>query len=295
MSALDLAFEKLDGAKRYANYVHSLCPFHQDKHPSFFVYPDKYFCKSCGAHGRTATLVNKLSSLPDRINVNAKNHTSSRNPFSRWLSDKHSLFAIIETAHTTIRSRPSHYLQHRGISGNHQTVLHLGILDGFITFPIYNHWGELIGAVARVGENNTASSKYYLPAGQNPKLLYVPSWDMIKQSTEVFVTFGIIDAISLHIMGFASASTTTGQSVNPSAFDHIRKKIIIIPDKYEEASANKLAAKLGWRGSVLRLPFPYKCKDVNDFYIKDKDLLYGNLARNIRDRDRFGTQQAVGV
>lgn len=275
MSALDLAFEKLDGAKRYANYVHSLCPFHQDKHPSFFVYPDKYFCKSCGAHGKTSTLVNKLSSLPDRIVIHERS-THSNNPFSRWLL-RSGLFEVIRVSNGNLSRRGSHYLDQRGVSVGYQHTLSLGILDGYITFPIYNNWKELVGAVARVGENNTASSKYYLPAGQNPKLLYVPSWDMIKQSTEVFVTFGIIDAISLHIMGFASASTTTGQSVNPSAFDHIRKRIIIIPDKYEEASANKLAAKLGWRGSVLRLPFPYKCKDVNDFYIKDKDALKNEI------------------
>ena len=83
-------------------------------------------------------------------------------------------------------------------------------------------------------------------------------------------------------MGYASASTTTGQSVSPEAFKDIRKKIIFIPDKYEEKSAQKVAAKLSWRGSVLRFPFPYGCKDINDVLINDKELLYGYMGRNCR-------------
>ena len=185
MSSLDIAYEKLEKAKRYSNYIHALCPFHSDNNPSFFVYEDSYFCKSCGAHGKTSYLISKLSSLPERVHYHENTNNSSRNPFTRWLHSNN-LSRCIETAHRTISSRPSHYLTERGIPSTCQRSLRLGILDGFITFPIFNNWGELVGAVARVGENNTSSSKYYVPSGQDPKLLYVPSWDKIKSKYRSF-------------------------------------------------------------------------------------------------------------
>ena len=276
MSTLDLIVERLDKAKNYGKYVAACCPFHGDKRPSFFVYEDTYRCLACGAHGSTQSLLKKLSVIPDRIQI--YDETQSKNPWTRWIG-QWGLHKTIQIAHDNLCKRFSNYLQRRGIERPTQRTIHAGLLDGYITFPIYNRWQELIGAVARVGEDNTSTSKYYLPKGQDPKLLYVPSWEKISQSKEVFVTFGIIDAITLYIMGYASASTTTGQSVNPDAFKNIRKRIIFIPDKLEEKSALKVAAKLGWRGDVISLPYPFHTKDVNDIFVKDREFLYDYLPR----------------
>lgn len=292
MSTLDIIVEKLEKAHNYGKYISALCPFHDDKKPSFFVYEDTYRCLSCGAHGSTQSLIRKLSSLPERYRV--YDTKESRNPFTKW-GKSQSLSSTIEIANRILKSRPSHFLQRRKVLSEIQFNLVLGLLEGYITFPIFNKWGELSGAVARVGENQTASAKYYVPKGQDPKLLYVPSWKRIKENKEVFVTFGIIDAISLYIMGFASASTTTGQSVSPEAFDSIRKKIIFIPDKHEEVSALKVAAKLGWRGDTLFLNYPLHCKDVNDYFVADKEGLYAELGRCFRDSNWIGARQAVSV
>jgi len=104
--------------------------------------------------------------------------------------------------------------------------------------------------------------------GQNPNLIYSPSWKKVQKADLVYLTFGMIDSISLHLLGFASISTTTGKSARPEALVSIRKPICIIPDKGEEKSALHLAASLGWRGKVLKIDWPDGCKDCNDMLVK---------------------------
>lgn len=292
MSTLDLVAEKLEGAKNYGKYIASLCPFHNDKRPSFFVYEDTYRCLACGAHGSTASLIHKLSNVPDKVRI--FNEPQSRNPFTGWIA-KWGLHGCVDIGYRNLEKNPSHYLQSRGIDIECQNSLRIGILDGFLIFPIFNHWQELVGAVARVGENNTSTSKYYLPKNQDSKLLYVPSWERIKEHEEVFVTFGIIDAISLYCMGYASASTTTGQSVSVEAFERIRKRIIFIPDKLEEESALKIAAKLSWRGDVITLPYPLHTKDVNDIFRIDRNWIDEHMARFVRNRSRSNNTGSITI
>ena len=269
MSIVDLAAEKLDRAKRYGHYVVAMCPFHEGYRPNLFVYEDYYVCKSCGAHGTPQQLERRLSNLPERVYYGQR--TESSNPFTRWIRE----WGISRTIEIAKRnnSKGSIYLLRRGIGLSVQQSLSIGKIEGFLTFPIYNHWKELVGAVARVGENNTSSAKYWIPKGQDPKLLYVPSWEKIKSSSRVYCTFGIIDAISLHIMGLASCSTTTGQSISSEAFKDIRKKIIFVPDELEMLSAYKIANRIGLNAGVQVLSYPYGTKDISDWYIKDRQTL----------------------
>lgn len=167
-----------------------------------------------------------------------------------------------------LQEHPSDYLQRRGISSEYQRKAKLGLRDDFYTFPIYNQERNLIGAVARRGEYSTLDSKYILPKGQNPNLLYVPNWNRVEKNDIVFLTYGILDALSLAIMGYGAMSTTTGKRIAPSALDQIRKRIILIPDKGEEVDALRLSAQLGWRSHVQRIDWPDGTKDVSDVFVK---------------------------
>lgn len=253
----DELLELLPNARLYKRYILSCCPFHDDHKPSFLVYPDKYKCLSCGRYGDTS----KLLELLDHSHFYPKQEQSySPNPWSKWLK-KSSLSEIFKIA---FQNGTSNYLESRGISKDTQKQLRIGMLDGYITFPIYdvNYW--IIGGVVRRGESDTSSSKYVLPKDQNPDLLYVPSWKRCILQDTIYLTFGILDAVTLYAAGFASMSTTTGKRILPSAFDIIRKKIVIVPDEGEAKEALKLASKLGWRGKVLQLAYSDGCKDVND-------------------------------
>jgi len=266
MSILDLVVEKLDKAKRYGTYVVAMCPYHDGYRPNLFVYEDYFICKSCGKQGTPTTLERKLGILPERVKIYGQ-QKESRNPFTRWIAEW-GLSRTIEVAKRN--NRGSVYLLRRGIELSIQQDLSIGKIEGFLTFPLYNRWRELVGAVARVGENNTSSAKYWIPKGQDPKFLYVPSWERIKSSSRVYCTFGIIDAISLYIMGLASCSTTTGQSVSPEAFKDIRKEIIFVPDELEMVSAYKIANNLGLNAGVKILSYPPGTKDISDWFTHNK-------------------------
>lgn len=275
MNVLDWAVDHLEQAKRYENYVASLCPFHSDHSPSFMIYSDKYRCLSCGAWGDTDQLPIRLGKMPEVIREDKQDFF---NPFTRWLQNE-SLTDFIRFTSQQLAQHPSHYLKQRGIPSEVQIKLKLGMIENWIIFPIFSQDEEIVGAVARAGEGNKSSRRYVIPSKQDPNLLYVPSWARLLniQRKQVYITFGIIDSISLYQCGVASASTTTGKRIDRSAFDGIRKKIIFVPDSGEEIEANKIAATLGWRGSILNPPYPVGVKDPNDLYQYDKNLLLSVL------------------
>lgn len=254
----DILLERLEGAHKYERYIAALCPFHADTRPSFFVYADKYWCSSCGRYGSTESLVRKLEFIHPRISYKTK--FDNNNPWSGWLKE-HELSVVLNAASHNI---PIRYLRDRAITSSIQQELGIGFIDNWITFPIKGYHGNIIGAVARKGEGNPSQSKYLIPHGQDPNMLYVPSWEYCNEQDRIFVTFGILDAVTIYAAGLAAISTTTGKRINPMAFSKIRKKLIILPDLGEERDGLKLASKLGWRGSVLQLHFPDLAKDVND-------------------------------
>jgi hypothetical protein len=144
----------------------------------------------------------------------------------------------------------------------------LGILENYVTFPIRNKTDKISGAIVRSISSGTGQ-KYLIPYGQDPNLLYVPSWSRIEKRGIIYLTFGIIDAISIYILGGASISTTTGMKMDISYLDSIRKRIIFIPDQGEEEVAQKYASKMSWRGAVMRCNYPPGCKDPSDIMMSE--------------------------
>jgi len=261
---LDEIALKLNYAKRYENYVVALCPFHDERRPSFFVYEDRYRCESCGANGWTSKLLERIGGVP----ISPQKVTNFQNPFTRWSRDRN----LAQTLKLAWENAPSVYMRERGVDDETQKRLGIGILEDYITFPIRNRRsGRIIGAIVRAGEGRTGQ-KYIIPAGQNPHLIYCPSWKRVQQKKTIYLTFGIIDAVSLYIMGAASISTTCGMRMDTSYLDQIRKRIIFIPDRGEEEAAQKFAKKLGWRGGVMRCYYPDGTKDVNDVFLSPHKL-----------------------
>jgi len=188
------------------------------------------------------------------------------------------------------KNLPSTYLRERGVSDDYQKQLGLGILENWVTFPIRNNDNKIIGAVARKGEGNKSQAKYVTPAGQDPHLLYVPSWKRIWKRRKVYLTFGILDAVLLYTVGAASMSTTSGMRMDISYLTPLRKQIIFIPDMGEEAAAQKFASKMGWRGGVMRCNYPVGLKDPADVIMSNyrdelikvldlKEIKYDHMAR----------------
>ena len=51
--------------KRKGRLYGGLCPFHSEKTPSFYVYPDtqSFYCFGCGAGGDAVTFTKKINSI----------------------------------------------------------------------------------------------------------------------------------------------------------------------------------------------------------------------------------------
>ena len=268
---LDEIIERLDDATRYERYITSLCPFHDDHRPSFFVYEDNYKCLSCNAFGRTENLLERLGK---GIFVPKLTKPDFRNPWTQWLKCG-SLKEIILSAS---KNTPSIYMRERGISDTIQKKLQIGLRENWITFPIVDQHNKIIGAIARAGHGNVSSAKYVTPRGQSPDLLYIPSWKRVEEASRtIFLTFGIVDSISLFSLGLASISTTSGKRLDPRALDQFRKIIYILPDHQESKEAHRLASRLGWRGKVISISYPDNSKDINDLLVKDKEFLLSVL------------------
>ena len=266
---LDDLLEVLDGAKRYENYIASLCPFHDDNRPSLLVHEDYYSCKACDAHGSTKSLLDKIKGDPPKHKL-----SSWHNPFTPWLKE-YSLNQIMKSSWRWLKDNPCYgnYLKRRGIPVDKQIELGLGWRDGWHTFPIIDEKRSLIGAVIRCGEGLDLPAKYIIPSGQDPNLVYVPSWELINKYNEIYGTFGILDIISVFLYNAPGFSTTTGKQINPEALNKFRKRIIWLPDQGEEKEALRITSKLGWRGAVPKMEYPEDCKDINDLLQHHPDIL----------------------
>jgi len=269
MSILDDLQELLE-AKSYGKYLAARCIFHNDSHASLMVYEDYYRCLACDKHGSTQSLLKQLNSGNIRLlsySSDDDNNGYVPNPFTRWLRHK-TLNQALKSAWETLNQFPAmgrYITEERQIDEQTRKACGIGYCDDFYTFPIMSYDGKIVGAFARA---RNGKSRYFIPKQQNPNLLYYPKRD--RGSKSIYLTFGGIDAITLTILGYRSISTTTGKRIKPEALDHIRSKIIIIPDYNEEQEAYELASKLGWRGSVVCPPYPDKAKDCNDWFRIDR-------------------------
>ena len=68
----ELARNKLELRQAGSNFI-SLCPFHSEKHASFYIYPatNSYHCYGCGAHGDQLNFLMALEEVPfvDAVNM----------------------------------------------------------------------------------------------------------------------------------------------------------------------------------------------------------------------------------
>lgn len=274
MSILNEVQELVDG-KDYGHYIACICMFHQDSSPSLMIYEDTYTCLSCGAFGKTTNLLRKLKQDSGKIIYTPDKEKKTKNPFNRWLK-KQSLSEVLKVAKKGMKFANSRdYLYDRGFNDSTIDSTYLGYLDGWITIPIVSQDRKLLGAIARATKSINSTTRYFIPYGQDPNLIYCPDWSNNENYT--YLTFGSLDAISLFQIGLPSLSTTTGKRLDYRALNHIRKKIIIIPDRKEEREAGRLAGKLGWRGETLYLDYPEGCKDINDLLVQSypiRELLH---------------------
>lgn len=276
--------ERLSRVSYHGGYLTSLCPFHTDSNPSFFVNESHYNCLSCKAHGPSGRLIRLL-------NGEVRHYEDSkeiRNPFRGWMEKYGSLTDVMVKAYKVGQQYPIQmsYVRDRGISSQAIKQNRIGWLDGWITFPALNASGDVIGATCRLIEGN---ARYMVPRGQDENTLLIPDWKKFNYSPRVFLVFGIFDAISMSDAGFPVMTPMTGIGENPAPYENIIKKIHVIPDRGEDQIGAKLVSKMGWKGKLAIPDWPEDCKDINDVWRRNpallkemiSNLITGNLIKEL--------------
>jgi hypothetical protein len=189
--------------KRYSNYLACCCLFHDEQNPSMFIYADSYRCMSCGAHGKTSRLLQKLEGK----SVKPSQRSLRPHLWSR-MDEEMDIEDIALEGHRRLAINPDlgYYLRQRGIWTLMDKLMY-GYLEGWFTFPVLGEHREILGMVARAGSvaEQNYGIRYMTPPKQKP-MLYVPDWKMLMASEYICLTFGIVDAITLHLVGFPALS-----------------------------------------------------------------------------------------
>lgn len=254
--------EKLDGHP-YSNYFSAWCPFDRHKTPALLVHDDGLFvCMSCGKKGTHEFLWKKVGShyLPPF------QHDTVSKVLPRWRmwEEKYGdLEGIAQAAHRTLVRNPNYqtYLKRRKIYEFTNEGC-LGYLDSWITFPVFDTTHKVVDIVVRSLARDGDVRYVVHPADSHTnRPIYVPSWEKVTESECVYVVYGIIDAISLHLAGLPVLTGVTGKSLHADLLKPLRKRFIILPDEGEEKDAIQLANKLGWRAKVKKLDYPEDIKD----------------------------------
>lgn len=258
----DVLLERMEG-RQYQTYFSTFCPFDTHKSPALLVYEDGFVCLSCHKTG-TLSYLDKFTGshfIPQR------NDTVSRvlPRWRKWEQKYGDLEGIADAAHNSLKHNAPYqtYFKKRKIyeyvdEGN------LGYLDGWCLFPVYNSGAGLVDIVVR-STNRFNPSRYVVAPNHNgERHLFVPSWEKVNEAKTIYVVYGIIDSISLHLAGLPSVTGVTGKSLNAELLKPLGKRFVIVPDENEEQEAHRLANNLGWKAVVKKIDYPEGTKDTDD-------------------------------
>ena len=257
---------------KYSDYYMASCVFlfpphtGNDDNPSMRITERGYYCLACGARGSLEKLYSHVSGRP--VQQRKTEYNPSAYIWDRWTEQYGGIAETCRTAHTQLMYKPElgGYLYKRGLTLKQVQSGELGFLGGYFIFPIRDEKNKIQGAVARASPTIQSKNNRYSASKNCPVKVYVPDWNTLCQSEEIYVPFGTLDAWSLLMAGYPSLTGISGQSFDFRNLDQFRKPIYIIADKKEHRKAMELQARLGWRGKRLDLPWDDGNKDCNDVH-----------------------------
>lgn len=140
---VDLVSEYVSLQKKGKNFA-GLCPFHQEKTPSFFVSPEKNFCKcyGCGEGGTPINFLRKIKNisfeeaameLADRAGIEIKNRNVKKDIYEKEyaLMQEVANFYEFNLTHSEKGSEAIRYLTNRQMTDESIKHFRLGYAPGF--------------------------------------------------------------------------------------------------------------------------------------------------------------------
>jgi len=262
ISSKQAEIAELANGKTYDGYVAIVCPYHDDHHPSMFVYQDKGSCVACGA-------VRSVDEILFTLKTGSVRKVSVTFKHAPWISEHQREEVAAVAFQTLVVAGLEGYFEDRGIDKTHIFRYRLGIYKGWYTLPTFDVNGNFERLIMRVSPQMQDQYTMRYTCRGHPAM-YAPDYELIKLKGHIIVVFGAIDAASLCAQGIPAVTTTAGQgNFNAEWLDTYRIPVHVVPDVGEMEQGRRLVRKLGWRGHLVELP-DNGLKDPNDYITAGK-------------------------
>ena len=243
---LDLVSEYVKLEKRGRNYI-GLCPFHDEKTPSFTVSEDKQICHCFGCKKggnvfqfiqdiKDISFVEAVQELGERVNI--KVDIGHSNPSTTLIaSEDLKMIELIKSRGIGYAPNNAHFchdfLQQKGydielayeaglLSRNEENFSYYDRFRDRIMFPLKNAQGRIVGFSGRTYNNQ--EPKYLnspeTPIFQKRRLLYNldSARKSIRKNDEVMLLEGFMDVIKADYAGLKTVVASMGTALSE---DHI--------------------------------------------------------------------------
>lgn len=273
--------------KRSGKVLKANCPFHDDRTPSFTVYPNTqtFHCFGCGKGGTVIDYVMYRDSIKEPYE--AVEYLAEKNDLEIPGFDKEAIQKkkkiVSNNRNKALQNyknvmKADSFLRDRGF--NPETTKKFGV--GFdvkrnaITIPFLDTYGNVVGISYR---NMDPDKPKYVNAKEDEvfkksELLYGLDKARKHIKDKVFIVEGYFDVMAMHQMGYPETVAYCGQAITPGQVALLSKyiqrhtKIFLIPDSdktgQKQVANNIKTIRSRIRNPIGVVPLPEGIKDAND-------------------------------
>ena len=284
----------------------SLCPFHEDSHPSltFHVAKNSFRCFACGAHGGVIDLT---------MHMLGKSFIET----CQWLANEHNVILTEwKPADKPAEPKPfdaarySRYFEHPSLNEParaflfgerklNEKVISWCRLTSFtdrhgipwLQIPYFDIDGKLIGVQNRnlsygkppisnqssvISNQSSVIPRFRFPIGSRCRIYNLPVLKLLREGEPLYITEGASDCWAMLSSGHKAIAIPSATLLNRKDIELIRSLLIahrsslhMYPDQDEpgEKLYNQLVSLANQMGMcIVRHPLPAGCKDYSDYY-----------------------------
>ena len=263
----------------------SLCPFHDDRHPSlhFNVRKNRFRCYVCGEQGRTIDLVMKqlrltffeaCKWLADDSNIIISEYTSKvRKQLSPPSVNIDSLLPLVAQPVLTEEARKFLFEERKlnprvidwcGISSTHTDLI----------IPYFGIEGNLIGMQWRYLGSDKSKPRFRFPKGSQCGIYNLPVLKQLREGEPLFICEGASDCWAMLSSGHKAIAIPSATLLNRKDIELIRSLLIahhsslhMYPDNDEPGERLFLQLR-DLLPQIVRHQLPADCKDFSEAYLK---------------------------
>lgn len=263
----------------------SLCPFHEDRHPSLSFKNNGYRCFVCGEHGGVIDLA---------MHVLGKSFIET----CEWLANEHNV--ILTEWKPAVKPKPvmtfdasrfSRFFERPYINPQASKFLYderkldprvirwckltsSTDKDGisWLQIPYYSIDGRLTGVQWRRLTKSDTLPRFRFPQGSQCHVYNLPILKMLKPNEPLYITEGASDCWAMLSSGHKAIAIPSATLLKPEDLEPLRgRELHIYPDQDEAGEALykqlvSVATDIG--ACLMRHQLPEGCKDFSDYYLK---------------------------